>query len=290
MTTIKLRRDTAANWLAADPVLALAEPGLETDTNKIKYGDGSTSWAGLPYASGGASTSTRWDLTSQGNGCPISAELTSEHFEAFTEQSNLGIRSDGSWNIGSNYNGTGLYGLGNTATLYSNYGDVAIRVNESQSYFTFGADGKLTLPNGASIGSSGSLSGIPMTTTRGTILLGNIAECIGGENHFHIMKQDPGLVDLFLGDDTNYVKLPGNQGGETAYGVEIGTNVGSAYTWRFDTNGTFILPPDKLIKYPDGTVYGGGGGGSSVNIDIDGGYYNSTYDETDLVLDGGGPV
>ena len=52
MTTIKLRRDTAANWLAANPVLALAEPGLETDTNKIKYGDGSTSWAGLPYASG----------------------------------------------------------------------------------------------------------------------------------------------------------------------------------------------------------------------------------------------
>lgn len=47
---IQLRRDTAANWSAANPVLALAEPGLETDTNLIKYGDGITAWNSLPYA------------------------------------------------------------------------------------------------------------------------------------------------------------------------------------------------------------------------------------------------
>lgn len=48
--TIKLRRDTAANWAAANPVLALAEPGLEIDTNSIKYGNGVTPWNSLPYA------------------------------------------------------------------------------------------------------------------------------------------------------------------------------------------------------------------------------------------------
>lgn len=47
---IQLRRDTAANWAAANPVLALAEPGLETDTQLIKYGDGATAWNSLPYA------------------------------------------------------------------------------------------------------------------------------------------------------------------------------------------------------------------------------------------------
>ena len=47
---IQLRRDTAANWTAANPVLGLAEPGLETDTNLIKYGDGATAWNSLPYA------------------------------------------------------------------------------------------------------------------------------------------------------------------------------------------------------------------------------------------------
>jgi hypothetical protein len=49
-TTIKLRRDTAANWTSTNPVLSLGEPGLETDTNKVKYGDGSTAWSSLGYA------------------------------------------------------------------------------------------------------------------------------------------------------------------------------------------------------------------------------------------------
>lgn len=49
-TRIKLRRDTAANWLAANPILAAGEPGLETDTGKIKYGDGVTAYALLPHA------------------------------------------------------------------------------------------------------------------------------------------------------------------------------------------------------------------------------------------------
>lgn len=51
MATIQLKRDTSANWTAANPTLALAEPGLETDTNRIKYGDGITSWQNLHYAS-----------------------------------------------------------------------------------------------------------------------------------------------------------------------------------------------------------------------------------------------
>lgn len=47
--TIKLRRDTAANWVSANPVLALAEPGLETDTDKLKIGDGVSTWTELAY-------------------------------------------------------------------------------------------------------------------------------------------------------------------------------------------------------------------------------------------------
>jgi len=49
-TVIKLRRETAANWTTANPVLALGEPGLETDTGKVKYGDGTTAWASLAYS------------------------------------------------------------------------------------------------------------------------------------------------------------------------------------------------------------------------------------------------
>ena len=47
---IQLRRDTADNWTATNPVLSQGEPGLETDTRKIKYGDGTTAWNLLDYA------------------------------------------------------------------------------------------------------------------------------------------------------------------------------------------------------------------------------------------------
>jgi hypothetical protein len=53
-TLIKLRRDTAANWAAADPVLQLGEPGYDTTNNELRIGDGTTAWSGLtPIAGGG---------------------------------------------------------------------------------------------------------------------------------------------------------------------------------------------------------------------------------------------
>ena len=46
---IQIRRDTAANWTSANPTLAQGELGVETDTDKIKIGDGSTAWTSLGY-------------------------------------------------------------------------------------------------------------------------------------------------------------------------------------------------------------------------------------------------
>lgn len=48
-TRIQLRRDTAANWTAANPVLADGEQALETDTGALKIGDGVTAWNDLLY-------------------------------------------------------------------------------------------------------------------------------------------------------------------------------------------------------------------------------------------------
>ncbi len=49
---ILLRRDTLANWIYNDPVLMSGEPGYETDTGRIKIGDGSNPWTSLPYYTG----------------------------------------------------------------------------------------------------------------------------------------------------------------------------------------------------------------------------------------------
>jgi hypothetical protein len=63
-TNIQLRRDTAANWTANNPVLALAEIGLETDTNSFKVGDGVTAWSALSY--GGVAGPANTDVTLDG--------------------------------------------------------------------------------------------------------------------------------------------------------------------------------------------------------------------------------
>ena len=49
MPKILMRRDTAANWTSANPTLASGEWALETDTGKMKLGDGTTTYNTLSY-------------------------------------------------------------------------------------------------------------------------------------------------------------------------------------------------------------------------------------------------
>lgn len=46
---IQLRNDIAANWTSTNPVLAVGEMGVETDTDQFKLGDGVTAWNSLGY-------------------------------------------------------------------------------------------------------------------------------------------------------------------------------------------------------------------------------------------------
>ena len=48
-TRMQQRRGTAAQWTAANPILAAGEIGFETDTSKFKMGNGSSVWSSLTY-------------------------------------------------------------------------------------------------------------------------------------------------------------------------------------------------------------------------------------------------
>ena len=57
VTQIQVRRGTAAQWTSANTVLGAGEWGYETDTGKVKIGNGSTAWTSLGYTGSGTVTS-----------------------------------------------------------------------------------------------------------------------------------------------------------------------------------------------------------------------------------------
>jgi hypothetical protein len=63
---IQLRRDTAANWISTNPILANGETGIETDTRKFKFGNGISRWNQLAYAVGDGADSF-WEETAESN-------------------------------------------------------------------------------------------------------------------------------------------------------------------------------------------------------------------------------
>ena len=77
----RLRRDTAARWTSVDPVLGPGEPALETDTKRVKYGDGVTAWSALPYPinpiNWGSITGTLADQTDLKNALDAKANSSS---------------------------------------------------------------------------------------------------------------------------------------------------------------------------------------------------------------------
>jgi hypothetical protein len=58
VTQIQVRRGTASQWTSANTTLASGEWGFESDTGKVKIGDGSTAWNSLGYTGAGDVTLT----------------------------------------------------------------------------------------------------------------------------------------------------------------------------------------------------------------------------------------
>ena len=50
ISDLTLKNKTASEWTAANPTLKKGEIGIESNTGKFKFGNGSTNWTSLPYA------------------------------------------------------------------------------------------------------------------------------------------------------------------------------------------------------------------------------------------------
>ena len=62
-TQIQMRRGTASTWASTNPVLAAGEIGFESDTGRIKIGDGTSTWNGLSYNAGANSVAYIYNPT-----------------------------------------------------------------------------------------------------------------------------------------------------------------------------------------------------------------------------------
>jgi hypothetical protein len=67
-------------------------------------------------------------------------------------------------------------------------------------------------------------------------------------SHVHLLSGNPSTVDLYLGDDDQYVKIEKNAGD-----VIVGTNLNTRL-WTFGTDGELTLPTSGSITFPNNTT------------------------------------
>lgn len=104
----RIRRDTASNWTSTNPVLKLGEPGLETNTRRIKYGDGSTPWNSLGYSA------VQWaDITGKPTITSFGEDLI-DSADATAARSTLGLGALATQGAGN----LPALGIGTAATSY----------------------------------------------------------------------------------------------------------------------------------------------------------------------------
>lgn len=76
---IKNKYDTAANWTSNNPILLAGEIAIESDTNLIKIGNGTSHWNDLAYVNliNNMSASTSSDIEYlESTGTPLIIDVT----------------------------------------------------------------------------------------------------------------------------------------------------------------------------------------------------------------------
>ena len=106
-------------------------------------------------------------------------------------------------------------------------------------------------------------------------------------SHVHLVAGDPATVDIYLGDDDQYVKIEKNAGD-----VVIGTNL-DTHQWTFGTDSRLTLPNASTISpvaqvgssygpyasdVYDNTTGGALGGGTETSINIGNTVHNDLFD------------
>ena len=154
-TRIVLRNDTAQKWSTANPVLLKGEAGYETDTNKLKFGDGTTHYNDLPYFGGtavavyeteiNAGTEHIEAITGVVDGAPLHAgdiAIVKELIADGKRQYTAYVYDGSKWTaMDGNYSAENVY-LKDNITLAGNYTQVGNLIKSASGTATFSVAGK----------------------------------------------------------------------------------------------------------------------------------------------------
>jgi hypothetical protein len=245
---IQLRRDIAANWNNVNPVLAQGEPGIETDTDRMKIGDGVTAWTALAYfvsGSGGGYTGSR-GYTGSGSG---------------------GSGTPGGSNTQVQFNDSGVFA--GDSTFNFNKTTKVLSVNTltvSGNVFATSISGTTSTANSSVILSTGySLTGsdtTPMVDLQGSWNTTGVAT--GFRLAITNVASDPNSILFTVGTGTDpsaskfRVGVNGNitvsDGGNLVVGSTTGTKVATSSTQKLGFFGVNpVVQPAAIADATDGT-------------------------------------
>jgi hypothetical protein len=255
-TRLQVRRGTSSGWTSANPTLYAGEIGFETDTGRIKIGDGTTVWTSLDYnvvvptgfiAGSGIGVSVAAD----GSTVTISATnptLEPEDITGLTEyiQDIIGLSGIAAGSgIGVNYNdSTGLttISLSDPTIQVADITDLTSSATELNyldgSIPGTGVAGKaVVLDNNLNITNLGNVSTTGTLTVGGNLIVNGSTTTV---NSTVITVDDPIFT---LGGDT----APGSDDNKDR-GIEFRYHNGSSAKLGFfgydDSTGKFTFIPD----------------------------------------------
>jgi len=205
-TRMQQRRGTAAQWTAANPVLAAGEIGFETDTNKFKIGNGATAWSALDYFANSSA------LTALLNGAPGTLDTLNELAAAINDDPNFfsSVADQIADAIaGAEVDQAALAGAG----IDWNAGTNAFDIDSTVATKTY-ADNAVTVHNQDSTGVHGITDTAALVTLSGTQQLANktlMSPLINTPSG--LTKTDVGLANV---DNTSDASKPVSSAAQTA--------------------------------------------------------------------------